>query len=130
MAAISWHLDGTDLRVTATVPPNTTAEVDLPGQPAAQADAGRHEWHITLPAAPSARKPVTLDSTVGDLMDNPAAFALFKQALVRHMPEAAAYLDQQDAAPAGLAVRDAVALVPGADRLLAELDKSFAELAG
>jgi alpha-L-rhamnosidase len=128
LTAISWQLDGADLRVTATVPPNAAAEVDLPGQPLAQVGAGRHKWHVTLPSVRSSREPVTLASTIGDLMDSPEAFRLFKEALVRHVPEAAAYLDQPDGAAAGLTVRDALALVPGADQLLSELDRSFAEL--
>jgi alpha-L-rhamnosidase len=49
LAEVGWRIDGTQLRVDARVPPNTTAEVQLPGQPAFEVGSGVHQW--TAPVA-------------------------------------------------------------------------------
>ncbi|MEV4836728.1 glycoside hydrolase family 78 protein [Nonomuraea sp. NPDC049486] len=41
-AAVSWRRAGTELTVEVTVPPGTTAEVDLPGRAPVQAGPGEH----------------------------------------------------------------------------------------
>ncbi|TDD06270.1 alpha-L-rhamnosidase [Nonomuraea deserti] len=48
-AEVHWRRDGERLTVAVRVPQNTTAIVDLPGEPAFEAGPGRHEFHCTLP---------------------------------------------------------------------------------
>ncbi|HEY7487269.1 MAG TPA: alpha-L-rhamnosidase C-terminal domain-containing protein [Streptosporangiaceae bacterium] len=43
-AAVSWRWSDDALTVTATVPPGTIAEVDLPGFPATEVGAGTHTF--------------------------------------------------------------------------------------
>ncbi|WP_043619121.1 alpha-L-rhamnosidase [Nonomuraea candida] len=47
-AAVSWSTDGETLTVSATVPPGTTAVVDLPGAEPREVGSGSHEF--TVPA--------------------------------------------------------------------------------
>jgi alpha-L-rhamnosidase len=59
MAESSWRIDDGSLEVTALVPPNTTAEVVLPGV-AASSDplvvgSGRHAWRVSDPMAGQGR---------------------------------------------------------------------------
>jgi alpha-L-rhamnosidase len=128
-AEVSWRLTGADLEVTAVVPPNATAEVHLPGEEPARVGSGRHTWRLAVPAEKSTRRAPTLDSTVGELMDHPQAMRTFKETLVRHFPEAAAYMDYADSSAGGVTVRGVGAMVPGGEQFLAELEQQFAALA-
>ncbi len=47
-ASVAWQVDGDVLRVTAQVPPNTTATVALPGEDAVDVGSGTHEWAAPL----------------------------------------------------------------------------------
>ncbi|MFB4279703.1 family 78 glycoside hydrolase catalytic domain [Nonomuraea sp. MTCD27] len=47
-AAVSWNTDGTTLTVTATVPPGTSALVDLPQAEPREVGAGTHEFTTRL----------------------------------------------------------------------------------
>jgi alpha-L-rhamnosidase len=51
-ASVSWTVDGTDFSLDVTVPPNTTASVELPDGSGAEVGAGRHSFRrsITVPA--------------------------------------------------------------------------------
>ncbi|MBE1588371.1 family 78 glycoside hydrolase catalytic domain [Nonomuraea angiospora] len=47
LASVSWERDGETLTVTATVPPGTVAEVDLPGSAMREVGAGIHTFTVT-----------------------------------------------------------------------------------
>jgi alpha-L-rhamnosidase len=51
MAESGWRSEGDELVVTAVVPPNTTADVLLPGTSGEtfEVAAGRHEWRVPAP---------------------------------------------------------------------------------
>ena len=55
LAESSWRIDDGSLEVTALVPPNTTAEVVLPGVAASReplvVGSGRHAWRVPDPTA-------------------------------------------------------------------------------
>ncbi len=94
-AEVSWEREpGTDtVRVRAIVPPNTTAEVALPGALAdgseapAEVGSGAHEWRVTLPAAP-VRPPLPgLDAMLADVIDDPRAYDALIGALEEAAPE-------------------------------------------
>ena len=46
MIAAAWTRAGTDVKLTATVPPNTTAVVRLPGQPDRRVGSGTHVFVV------------------------------------------------------------------------------------
>ncbi|MET9250885.1 family 78 glycoside hydrolase catalytic domain [Nonomuraea sp. NPDC003709] len=48
LASVSWERDGETLTVTATVPPGTVAEVDLPGAIPQEVGAGTHTFTTTM----------------------------------------------------------------------------------
>ena len=109
---MSWTLTDNELEVSTLVPPNTTAEVALPGQDALAVTSGQHKWHIRMPSEENAKPPITLDSTIGELMDDPALIQLFKDTLVKYFPEAAAYMDGADGSTSGVTIRSVGAMVP------------------
>jgi alpha-L-rhamnosidase len=50
VAEVSWNIDGRKLHVEAVVPPNTTAEVVLPGEPGLRRiGSGSHRWSVAIP---------------------------------------------------------------------------------
>jgi hypothetical protein len=65
---------------------------------------------------------------MGDLTDHPAAMSVFRETLIRHLPEAAAYFGQADASSTAVTVRQVGAMVPGGEQFLAELAQQFAAL--
>ena len=50
-AGAGWRRDGDELVVTATVPPNTAADVELPDGTRATVGSGAHTWHVPWTAA-------------------------------------------------------------------------------
>jgi alpha-L-rhamnosidase len=50
-AAVAWSREGTTLRVDVTVPPGTSATVDLPGADPVRVGSGQHSFTVPHPAA-------------------------------------------------------------------------------
>ncbi len=76
-AASGWERVDGAVVVTAVVPPGTTAVVRLPYRDdEIEVGSGEHRWEIEIPAdaAPSEPGPVSLDSTLADLVDDPEAY--------------------------------------------------------
>lgn len=76
MAACEWRIEGETITVEVEVPANASALVRLPGKgdEALEVGAGRYRWSYAYHAPVEARKVVTLDSTVGDLVENAEAY--------------------------------------------------------
>ncbi|HSV54256.1 MAG TPA: glycoside hydrolase family 78 protein [Burkholderiaceae bacterium] len=91
-AAVRWEIKSGMLRVEAVVPPNTTADVRLPGQPAFTVGAGDHAWEV--PYAPaSTATPLTVDSNLVDLRADKALWAALAAAIGAVDASATAWLD-------------------------------------
>lgn len=78
MAEVAWEVTDGRMAVEVLVPPDTTAIVTLPGSDAApiEVGAGSHRWAYPH-ADPSGRRPVpTLESTLDEVVADPAAWAL------------------------------------------------------
>ncbi|WZH38665.1 MAG: family 78 glycoside hydrolase catalytic domain [Microbacterium enclense] len=94
LAEVSWEREpGTDVvRIRATVPPNTTAEVVLPGvlvegTAPAEVGSGAHEWRVTVPPAPPRPPLPGLEAMLADVIDDPRAYAALIEALEETAPE-------------------------------------------
>ncbi|WP_251453944.1 alpha-L-rhamnosidase [Microbacterium sp. Marseille-Q6648] len=79
-AEAGWERDGASLRVVAAIPANTTARVTLPDGRELEVGSGRHEWRCAVPER-RPRAAVTLDSSLADLADDPAAYRAFHATL-------------------------------------------------
>ena len=77
-AEAGWTRSGDRVRVTALVPPGTTAEVELPDGARHEVGSGAHSWELAwtdrLPA-PALRG---LDTDLADLVDDPEALDLVR----------------------------------------------------
>ncbi|WP_062201364.1 alpha-L-rhamnosidase [Demequina salsinemoris] len=80
-AEVSWELVDGELRVTAMVPPATTAVVDLPGSAPVEVGPGEHAFvaPYASPAAPSG--PYSVKTHLSTLIDDPRAVEVIRQEL-------------------------------------------------
>ena len=76
------------MELKVTVPPNTTALVSLPGREEAplEVSSGTHRWSYAY-QDPDARSPLSPDNTIGEILDEPGAWAAVKEVLDRLIPE-------------------------------------------
>lgn len=90
-ATAGWRRDGDVVQVRAVVPPNTSAVVQLPdGSAPVEVGSGEHGWTVTVPNPPaSSAHPVSLETALGDIIDDPAAYATVLEVFDRHAPQAA-----------------------------------------
>jgi alpha-L-rhamnosidase len=92
-AAVEWRREGDAVRITAVVPPNATADVDLPGMPApgttvpATVGSGTHEWTVVVPAAPPAPPLPGLKTSLAAVIDDPRAYTALLETLAATAPE-------------------------------------------
>ncbi|MCF2533577.1 alpha-L-rhamnosidase [Yinghuangia soli] len=130
-ASVSWHRDDDTLTIDAQVPPNTTAEVELPyGGTPFTVGSGQHTWTTAVPSE-TTRAPLTADTPMSEMLDHPEAMAVLRETLARHWPEAAAHMDTESTGSAGYAEvspRQLAAFFAGGDAWLAELEGLLAAL--
>lgn len=113
--------------VTVVVPPNTTAEIALPGQPDAasiEVTSGTHHWRYDYVDFARLRGSLTVDSSVGELIDDPAAGPLVIAAINRFGTELAdQVLDQET-----LSLREAISFMPRRQEIITEIASVLASL--
>lgn len=75
-ARVAWAAEGGRVIVTATVPPNTRAEVVLPGSGETfEVGSGEHRWTVADPRRPEPDAEVTLESSLAAIVDDREAYA-------------------------------------------------------
>ncbi len=132
MAACAWRIeestDGPMMTVEVEVPANTTAAVYLPGDEGEtlEVGAGRYRWTYAYQMSAPVYPTLTLDSTVGDLIDHPAAYAAVMRVLTQYNPEFADRLEGQT----GVTLRQAIHIDPNAQPLRERIEAALAEVAG
>ncbi|NUS56534.1 MAG: hypothetical protein HOV66_17020 [Streptomycetaceae bacterium] len=113
------------------MPANTTADVHLPGgEPLRRVGSGRHTWTVPLPRSARGPRPITLDTQVAYLRDDPGTWEILRGVIERHWPAAAERFADPDARPGtDLTLRQLGAFVPNGDGLLADLEAQLADYA-
>jgi alpha-L-rhamnosidase len=127
LAACAWQIEGAMMTVDVTVPPNTTARVYLPGQSESllEVGSGTYQWSYGYAAPPSVRPALTLDSTVGDLVEQPEAYEQVMRVFMQHNFEYADRLDGQ----LRVTLREAARQNPNSEALAARVEQVLAQLA-
>lgn len=128
VAACAWHIEGDHIRVDVEVPPNTTAAVTLPGQGEAaplEVGAGQHHWTLPYEAAQALRPPLTVDSTVGELVDDARALALVVAA-IREL--AGTEIADQMVTNEEMPIRQAMSYMPHNEKLIERIAEVLAGL--
>ncbi|WGT46341.1 alpha-L-rhamnosidase [Tessaracoccus lacteus] len=75
LVSVAWRREGDDLLVTAQVPPNTTADVVLPGRDPFEVASGSHEWRVAWPLDETVPAAVDIDTSLAEIQDDPEAYA-------------------------------------------------------
>lgn len=125
MVECSWALEADVFQLSLTVPPNSGASVTLPGSARApfEVGSGTHHWSYTY-QDPDARPPLTLDSTVAEIIDDAAAWEAVKTALqpaLRRNPFILSGLQNQGRSP----LRNALKGLPGEQELLEAVEAAL-----
>ena len=130
MAACAWRIaediDGAVMTVEVEVPANTTATIHLPGVAGEilEVGAGRHRWSYTYQTPVVVYPTLTLDSTIGDLIDQPAAYAAVMRVLTRYNQEFTDRLEGQTS----VTLRQVIRLDPNPQPLQARIEAVLVEL--
>jgi len=88
-ARSGWSREGGVVRVTATVPPNTTAVVVLPDGRSFEVGSGAHEWETVDAAPPASPSRIGMESTLADVIDDLEAYRAIGTVLEAADPGAA-----------------------------------------
>ncbi len=121
----AWTLANGTFQMTVIIPPNTSALVILPGNDAEPIEVGSgiYRWSYAY-RDPDARPPLTIDSTIADLIDDVDAWNAVRAALseaARRNPFIITGLQSQSRAT----LRQALARLPGADALTMAVERAL-----
>lgn len=122
-ASVAWRRAGSTLRVTAEVPPNTTAVVALPGAAEETVGSGLHEWTVELPSEPETSVVLGIDSRLSEVIDAPAAYEALLAAVAEHDQEKAADIRRGTTWSAGRSVRQLLMFTP--PTMLDDVDRAL-----
>lgn len=127
MAASAWRIEGGMITVEVEVPANSSATVYLPGQEGdpVEVGAGSHSWSYAYSAPSNAMAPLTLDSTIEDLIENQTVFDTIMETIAREHLDFKNMIEGQPT----VTLRQAIGLSPSGPALQASLTKVIAELA-
>jgi alpha-L-rhamnosidase len=91
MAESAWSIADGQIQVEVVVPPNTTASIILPASEVetVEVGAGTHRWSYPYRDAKAGRPPLTLNSTLDELVDEPEAWNSVVAIMREHAPELA-----------------------------------------
>ena len=128
LAACAWKIENDELTVEAEIPANTTAVVYLPGAEGAphEVGAGRYRWSVPYQTPSVTHPALTLDSTVGDLIDHPAAYAAVMRVVAQISKDFADRLDGR----VSVSLRQATRMNPNAQAMQAAIEATLAEFVG
>jgi alpha-L-rhamnosidase len=128
IAECAWAIEAGTFQITVVVPPNTTAHVTLPGANSAplEVGAGTHHWSYSY-QEPEARPPLTIDSSVGELVDDAEAWAVVRGTLAR-LASNAPFIDQLTHGQSGSPLREVLATLWNADEVGAAIETGLAAL--
>jgi len=119
---VAWRLEGATATLNLSIPEGTTAEVALPAsadRASITVEAGDHSWTYEVDAA-AGPASYDLDSTLGEVAGDPAAWRRFTDIFTRHYPGIP--LDGRAPEAAGMPIRTLLDYLPGAsDEFRAEL---------
>jgi len=124
IAACSWKIEKEVLTVEVEIPPNTAASVSLPcdnGEPL-DIGSGRYRWSYPYQEREKPHPVLTLDSTLGQLIDHPEAYTKVKDIFVQHNEEFADRMNGQ----MEVTLREAISLNPRPEELSAKVETVLA----
>lgn len=132
-AECAWAIAGGQIMVDVVVPPNTSASVTLPGRDTPiEVGSGAHHWAIEYHEPRVLRAPLSLESTLADLLDDRDGWARVRAIIVRHQPELAAQIEGRSgiSGTGELTLGQVLAMRPNTGALELDLIAGFDEIEG
>jgi alpha-L-rhamnosidase len=128
IAECAWAIEAGQFQLSVVVPPNITARISLPGSGAEPIDvgSGTHRWSYAY-QDPDARPPLTIDSLVGEVVDDAEAWAAVMNTIVRLAPTVP-FLVRGIQSQSGLPLRRVLGRAPNADELRTAIESELAAL--
>jgi len=128
LAEVGWKLEGGQLELNLTIPPNTTAQVRLPGsQEMFEVGSGSYRW-VLEHSNEGRAKPLSLESLLSEVVDDEKAFALVETVMREHAPKAAHLREAILKGAMDRRLYDAVSILPHPNELRAALEQAFQAL--
>jgi alpha-L-rhamnosidase len=126
MAECSWKIESGEMTVELEVPPNASASVSLPGRGDSplEVGSGTHRWYYPYEPPEAIHPPLTLDSTLGELIDNPEAYAQVMSIIVLNYPD---FMDRMQG-QTEITLRQALYHNPRTERLGGRIEAALASL--
>ncbi|MDQ5850545.1 MAG: glycoside hydrolase family 78 protein [Chloroflexota bacterium] len=128
IAESAWKIGGGQIEVEVVVPPNTTAQVTLPGQvgETIEVASGTHHWAYPYQDHQTSRRPLTVDSTVGEIVDDPEAWAAVLATMRQYQPELANRMEGALQGNSDMTLVQLLSMRPNTDDLRAALEAALA----
>ncbi|HEY9308769.1 MAG TPA: family 78 glycoside hydrolase catalytic domain [Microbacterium sp.] len=125
-ASSAWTLEGGMLRLAVTVPVGATAEVILPSGDARDVGHGAHTFEEPFDLDVDTRKTITVDTPLGELVDDPQAMTVLTGVITKHIPEAAEHMSAGLRGQEHVTPRQISGMLPRPDGVLQDLERGFA----
>jgi alpha-L-rhamnosidase len=127
IAECAWTIEAGQMTVQAEIPANASANVILPGQDGEpfEVGSGSYRWSYPYETPEAVQPELTLDSTLGELIDNPAAYVQVMNIVLEHNREFADRMDGKTE----VTLRQAILQNPNAGRLQARIEAVLASIA-
>lgn len=123
-----WEIKSGQFELHIVVPPNTSAEVILPGNDSSPVEVGSGSWQWSVPFETDFRSVFTIDDYVGDVTSNKATFdTLVKTMKEMNAPEIMLMMLSNER---GFRVRDIVSMMDNSDRWVRVAAETLASLGG
>ncbi len=122
-ALCAWRIADGAITVEAEIPANTMARVTLPGREDAplEVGSGRYCWTYAYRPPAKARAPLTLDSTLGQVLDDAEAYAAIMAILAGHNAEFA----DRTRGQLDVTLRQVIAQNPRPEELTAKIEAAI-----
>lgn len=127
-AEVEWtRVEGDQFKVVVTVPPNSTAILDLPGQDEEKVGSGTWERTFTSTVLLQAGS-YGIDSTLDELVDDPRAYEALFEVLAECMPDRVEGLRQGTIWASGHPLRSILKFIP--PEMAKQIDDALAAVGG
>jgi beta-glucosidase-like glycosyl hydrolase len=126
-ASSAWTLSEGAIELTVTVPVGVTADVELPsGTVHPGLEHGTYTWVEPFEVDPQERTLVTVDTRLGDLLDDQEAMAVLTGVITKYIPEAAEHMAGGMRGQDEVTARQVCAMLPNSEAVLVDLERGFA----
>ncbi|MFE4724851.1 family 78 glycoside hydrolase catalytic domain [Microbacterium sp. NPDC056736] len=127
-AAAGWALADGHVRVFATVPVGSTADVVLPSGRTLEVSAGMYEWTEPFEVGPEGVRQFTVDSRMADIADHKPALEVLTGVIAKWVPGAAEHMSGGLRGQDEVTPRQITGMLPDPAGVLADLERGFAAL--